>query len=284
MSNSPNEGLAQMAQDRAFSSRWGISTPRHRYVRVPNYFFDCYAEAGVTGPEFLLILHLARYQFEKPGSRCCPSVETVARQMGYSVRGLQQVLARLEERGLLVRHYRHGHTTVYDFSGFGRAVQAVKQSAEVNPSSPPEPSGGEPQFGGGVNPSSPEEEHTLRTNKHDGADGLTDDQSRSFDLLVDFGVLPTMARRIARQRDLDQVRGWLQYAANASGLNNPPALVVRRLLDGKPAPPPGAGNNHRQESETATCPACGRTMYADTICPACGKCYDRCCDCEEPQR
>ena len=82
MSNSPNEGPAQMAQDRAFSSRWGISTPRHSYVRVPNYFFDCYAEAGVTGTEFLLILHLARYQFEKPGSRCCPSVETVARQMG----------------------------------------------------------------------------------------------------------------------------------------------------------------------------------------------------------
>jgi hypothetical protein len=291
MNDAPNEGLAQGMEDGSFSFRWGVPVLQDRFMCIPNFFFDCYAEAGVTGTEFLLILHLARYRFEKRGSQSRPSLSTVARQMGCTQRALQKTLAGLEERGLIRRCYRPGYTTVYEFSDFSRAVQAVKLSTGANPSSPPEHLGGEPQFGGGANPGSPEEERMKRTNKHDDADGLTDEQSRAFDLLVDFGVFHSAARQIARQRDLAVVRGWLQYAENAPGLENPPAFVVRRLRDGEPVPPPAARDNHRDESVTAVCPACSRRICADMICPDCGKChYYRgehrygCCECEKPQQ
>jgi len=129
---------------------------------------DNYAQAGVSRSEFLTIVHLARYQYESRSAECRPGVATVARQMGYSVRGLQKVLAGLEERGLLARRFRPGETTVYDFSGFSRAVlklstKGVNSSSGVNPSSPPgvnpsSPPGVNPSSGVGVNPSSPKEE------------------------------------------------------------------------------------------------------------------------------
>lgn len=45
-----------------------------------------------------------------------------------------------------------------------------------------------------------------------------------------------MARRLARECELSDVRGWLDYAQNAKGLNDPAAFVVRQLLDSEPAP------------------------------------------------
>lgn len=122
--------------DETFSFRWGILLLDGGYTDVPNFMLDNYAQAGVSRPEFLTIVHLARYQFESRASECRPSVATVAQQMGYSARGLQKILAGLVERGLLARRPRRGKTTVYDFSGFSRAV--LKLSTGVNPSSPEE--------------------------------------------------------------------------------------------------------------------------------------------------
>jgi DNA-binding MarR family transcriptional regulator len=152
--------------DESFSFRWGIPILDKGHTDIPNFILDHYAQAGVSRSEFLVIVHLARYQFESPNSECRPSVVTVADQMGYSVRGLQKVLAGLEERGLLVRRYRPGDTTVYDFTDFSQAMLEAELSTVVNPSSSPnglrdEPQftpTPEPQFTPGVNPSSPKEE------------------------------------------------------------------------------------------------------------------------------
>ena len=74
------------------------------------------------------------------------------------------------------------------------------------------------------------------TNEQNDDGGLTMSQILSFALLTQYGVSEPVARRIARQRNLSDVRGWLEYADSANGLHNPVGLVVRRLLDGIPAP------------------------------------------------
>jgi DNA-binding MarR family transcriptional regulator len=145
-----------------FSFRWGIPLLDGGHTDIPNFMLDNYAQAGVSRSEFLTIIHLARYQYESRDAECRPSVATVAEQMGYSVRGLQKVLAGLEKRGLLARRPRAGRTTIYDFTGFSRAVLEVSTEG-VNPSSGVNwGSGVNPSSGVGVNPSSPEEEKTRR--------------------------------------------------------------------------------------------------------------------------
>jgi hypothetical protein len=226
------------ADDASFSFRWGIPLPDGGYTSVPNFFFDHYAEAGVTRTEFLAILHLARYQYETPGSECRPSVKTVARQMGYTVRALQKILAKLEARGLLQRHYRPGYTTIYDFSGFSKAVLAAKLSTGVNPSSPPNKLRDEPEFIPGDEPQFTRRRKNRKTAHKKGGDGhLTEGQRRSFDLLVDFGVRSVEALEAARKYDPADVRGWLDYAKSARGLRDPPGFVLSRLRNAKPPPP-----------------------------------------------
>lgn len=117
-----------MKKDDAFSFRWGIPLLDKGHIDIPNFILDHYAEAGISRVEFIAIIHLARYQFESPESECRPSVATVAGQMGLTVRRLQQVFAGLEKRGLLIRHYRSGQTTVYDFGNFSRTMLALELS------------------------------------------------------------------------------------------------------------------------------------------------------------
>jgi hypothetical protein len=153
--------------DEVFSFRWGIPILDGGSTHLPNFILDNYTAAGVTRSEFLAIVHLARYQYEKAGSECRPSLGTVAEKMGYTRRALRKVLAGLEERDLLRRHYRKGDTTVYDFSGFSRAVMGVWLSTGEEPQDLPkklreerQDLGGE-ELGdlGGRNPRTHKEEH-----------------------------------------------------------------------------------------------------------------------------
>jgi len=149
-----------MSQDDTFSFRWGIPILDGGHTDIPNFFLDSYAAAGVTRQEFLVIIHLARYQYNMPESECRPSIGTVSRQLGYTKRALQKLLASLEERGLLERRYRSGETTVYDFSGFSRLMlESSTGGGELQFRGEPQfTTTHEPQFTRGVNPSSPKEE------------------------------------------------------------------------------------------------------------------------------
>jgi hypothetical protein len=126
-------------------------------------FFRHYAQAGVARHEFLLVLHLASYKYESKSGECRPSLATVAREMGYSgERGLQKTLGDLEERGLLRRHYRQGKTTIYDFSGFSRAVlAAARRTAQDEPEDTPEL-----QYTPPPNSSTPEEQEEKKKTKN----------------------------------------------------------------------------------------------------------------------
>jgi len=269
--------------DETFSFRWGVPVLDGGHTDIPNLLLDNYTAAGVSRAEFLVIVHLARYQFERAGAECRPAVDTVAQTMGYSRRGLQKVLAGLEERGLLVRHRRPGRTTIYDFSGFSRAV--LELSTGVNPSSPPDnlrdepqftPGGepqftrepqfagrgepqftgrGEPQFTPGVNPSSSEEEKPRRK---------AEEEKREEAAAGPQTVRCSIHDAVMERREKD---GAVWYS--------------HRLPDGtwcKGA----AGDQARAEREpiTATCPACYLVRPIENICPDCGRCFG-CCECEE---
>jgi hypothetical protein len=156
--------------DETFSFRWGIPLLDDGRTPIPNFMLDHWHETPVTRIEFLAIIHLARYQYERAGSESRPAVGTVAEQMGYgSDRGLQFVLASLEKKGLLVRCYQEGKPTIYDFSGFSRAVlEAALPEVEQNKRSrgeetfTPHAPGGEEIFTPGVKKPSPKEEKIRR--------------------------------------------------------------------------------------------------------------------------
>lgn len=150
--------------DETFSFRWGIPILDGGHTVIPNFMLEGYAQMGVTRQEFLAIVHLARYQYESADAECRPSVATVAVQMGYSERSLQRIYAGLEKRGLLVRRYRTGETTVYDFSGFSRKVLELSTGGGdtgVTPDKDVTP-GGDTGVRGGVTRMSPKEEKPRR--------------------------------------------------------------------------------------------------------------------------
>ena len=158
-----------------FSFRWGVELLDDGFVSVPNLFLDRYADVGVKPMEFLLIIHLARYHYERPGSECRPSLRTVAQQMDRCDRYLRQLLENLEKRGLLVRHYRRGKTTVYDFSPLSRkrnaAAQAEPGSAQDFTPEPDFQGTPEPRFRPPRNPSSAEQQQKEQKTNNNSAAG-----------------------------------------------------------------------------------------------------------------
>lgn len=109
-----------------FSSRWGIPLLDEvdRYIPVYEFMLRNYAKVGVSRSEFLLIIHLAAYKYErvdKGESR--PSLETIAKQMGYaSSRYVRDLVASLEAKGMLEIHRLLGKPSIYEFKGFAEAV------------------------------------------------------------------------------------------------------------------------------------------------------------------
>jgi hypothetical protein len=231
--------------DNTFSYRWGIDILDRGFTAIPNLFLDHYAEAGVKRAEFLTIVHLARYQYERPDSECRPSVETVARQMGYTVRGLRKILARLEERGLLVRRYRPGKTTIYDFSGLSQALLGVADRKGEGPGDTPERrfrGTPEHQFRPPRNASSAEQQQKQEEDTNNTGAGVPlQKQEDSVALLTEFGITSSVARDLAQRCLPEHIRAWIRYAQNAQGVKNPQGLVVDALKAGSPPPAiPGA--------------------------------------------
>jgi len=66
--------------------------------------------------------------------------------------------------------------------------------------------------------------------------------------LTNFGVDKTVAARLAQQRTLEEIQGWIDYAKQSDGLHNPVAFVVSRLRDGEPVPETrGNGDKRRRD-------------------------------------
>jgi len=109
------------------------------------------------------------------------------------------------------------------------------------------------------------------------------EQAATLSLLTAFGIAAPVAHRLAHDCDADQVRAWITYAGNATGLRDPVGLVVRRLQDGEPAPDPPRErtDSHRyaQDGDIVMCPTCYTMHWHTAMCPDCGGC-ESCCKCE----
>jgi DNA-binding MarR family transcriptional regulator len=235
--------------DELFSMRWGIPILDEGHTTIPNFFFDHYTEVGISRSEFLLILHLARYKYESPGSESRPSVPTVAKQMGYSKRMVQKLLAGLEERGMMVRHFQDGRPTIYDFGGFSRAILKAalldeNECSRGDPQFTPKKLRDEPQFTPThelqftppMNYSSPEEQKQEEKTTSGGG-GVSPVDQNALAALLEIGVTPDQAEKWAAVFEPEDVTGWCEYAKSAAGITNPPGLVVAMLRDGAPPPP-----------------------------------------------
>jgi len=104
---------------------WGVQELEEiGFVRVYNFMLRVYTELGLTRNEMLLIIHLASYSYNVPGSSSHPSLETIAQEMGATRRGVRKMIASLRQKGMLSITPRPGDTSLYDLSGF--AVQALR--------------------------------------------------------------------------------------------------------------------------------------------------------------
>jgi hypothetical protein len=146
------------------------------------------------------------------------------------------------EKGVLKRRTEgteKGHSTyAYAVSRDWRPQEATDSSNEPVPGPVSEPIAGT------------DSGHTKErvTDKSKSDDGLTPEQAQGYDRLIKFGVWPSSAQRIARQRSLDQIQAWLDYATRKSGnLNNPPAVVAEGLRAGAPPPQESTGRRNSED-------------------------------------
>lgn len=121
---------------------------------------------------------------------------------------------------------------------------------------------------------------TNRKQTTTGGDGLTNHQTQVVAELVAFGISEGIATRLAHERRMDDIQGWLAYARKAEGVWNPQGLVVARLRAGERPPPPPKNRTPSLGFEIVNCPRCPRVVTTQHLCANCGACPD-CCTCDE---
>jgi AraC-like DNA-binding protein len=89
--------------DNNVSFTWGLSELDDiGYVQVFNFMLRSYAALGVSRAEMLLIIHLASYKYNTENGKSCPSMNTIAAEMGYEDRAtVLRLVKSLEEKKML---------------------------------------------------------------------------------------------------------------------------------------------------------------------------------------
>lgn len=214
--------------------RWGIPRSHKHFTPIPNYFLDHYADLGINPTEFLLIVHLARYKFDRPGSESKPAVGTVAAQMGLSERHVRRMLAAMEERGWVRRLPRTGEPNVYDYSQLTKALW--KAHSQGSPDAQVRPTEDTDVPNPRVSRSPKQEKQEQEYNNSNAVDASRPGVRERIALLVKFGISEKMATELAEKNDSEVIQAWIRYATEAEGLRNPQGFVVSGLRSGKPAP------------------------------------------------
>jgi len=219
--------------DESFSFRWNISIPdaAKGFVSVPCFVLRDYIQAGVTRQEFLVIIHLAARHFETKKGQSSPSLQTIAQEMGYSVRGLQKVVHRLEQKGMVNITERPGRTSVYDFSPLARACLALWQQYTPELEFTPTP---ELEFTPPLNSSSPETEQKAEEDKHNNtattATSTAAVQGNAVDVVVSQSPERAEAARALSEMDVDD-----RVAGGLLGKYTPERIIeVCRAAEGNP--------------------------------------------------
>jgi Mn-dependent DtxR family transcriptional regulator len=203
----------QSKQEERISVRWGISLG-NGFTEVPNIILDNYARLGVTPQEAMLLIHIARYCFEKQSdSEAFPSVSRLAAEMGRSKRYVLTLLAKLKEKKLIDITHRDGLPSIYDLSPLAKKCMELASSQPVNYSSPPpaqpvnysSPPPAQPvnySSSPPVNYSSPEEEQLRIKEEEEEEEGIQEKAPQAEEIaerLEELGVFPEQAKEIAEK-------------------------------------------------------------------------------------
>ena len=156
-----------------FSFRWGIPIldAAQKFTPVYDFMLRRYADLGLTCSEFVLILHLASRHYELDHAKSCPSLQTVADEMGMTKRNVQKLVRSLQAKEMLRVIQRLGETSIYDCSPFAQAcLEKWLIQSQHTPVPEFTPRGelqftprGELQFTPPMNSSSPETKESKRT-------------------------------------------------------------------------------------------------------------------------
>jgi DNA-binding MarR family transcriptional regulator len=237
-----------------FSVRWGIPLLDEGFTVVPNVVLDNYARLGLTPQEAMLIIHIARYKFERPYSEAYPSTALLAAQMGKSKRWVIELLHRLEAKGLIRIIRRDGLPSVYDLSPLAQRCLELSQSplsetspadfsaipvhetSPVNSSSPPPVNSSSPPP---VKSSSHEEEQykNKRNNNNSGvvvsnqpSESKEKDLKRlAYQSLKARGISEETARHLAEEYPLQRILSVCVAADHSASVRDKAAWIIRAL-------------------------------------------------------
>ena len=122
-----------------FCFTWGLGNLGDMgFVPLYRFMLRSYADLGIKRQEMLCIIHLASYHYNSPGGQSRPSLATVAKHMGYAHKQrVWEIIAELEQKGMLIVTRRRGFTSIYNAAPFAKAAydlwiqaEAQKQQAE----------------------------------------------------------------------------------------------------------------------------------------------------------
>jgi len=219
-----------------FSFRWGIPIldAAQKFTPIYDFMLRRYTTLGLTGSEFLLIIHLASRHYEIDRGRSCPSLQTVAGEMGMSKRNVQKLLRNLEAKEMLRVIQRPGETSIYDCSPFAQACLEVwlvephhtpitefTTAPQFIPRGEPQfiPRG-EPQFTPPMNPSSPETKENIETQQ----------QKDVVVQLISVGVRQEDAEELAKLHTRSRISEVI--AASSVATENRPGWIRKALEEG----------------------------------------------------
>lgn len=144
-----------------FVSRWGIEfLDDTRWINVPGFILRYYHEVrclndvidkdGVTlfhmgesaelsAGEFAFMVHVMSFKYDSQKGSARPSLQTVSKEMGMTLRGVQKIKKSLIDKGLLIETVNPGKPSEYNFAPL---VKQCFYSASFDSSYTPEQKGG----------------------------------------------------------------------------------------------------------------------------------------------
>jgi len=186
-------------------------------------------------------LYLLLLMYARDKDNCWPGVERLAQELDKTERTIERRLGELTNRGLITRQQRLNISAmtwiedleeVYNPSLTKMSGTAVDNSvSDKNVRDDPDKIVRDMSL-----TKMSDKQETEKETDMNGDGDLIKEQKQSHTLLAAFGVNGPVAQRLAQTCTLDQVEGWLEYAADAKNLRDPVAFAVKMLRDGEPVP------------------------------------------------
>lgn len=221
--------------DHKIDFRWGIPELDSGFTVVPNYLFRHYSSIGVTHVEFTFILHLASYKHNSPRGLSCPSLTTIAVEMGISTRQAQRIRGSLEENGYLEVTARPGKTNVYSVQAFALACLELSKrgdtsvTPDIDVTPPPTPVSPLPPT-----PVSPKEQEQQEKEQQQQDVVVVSSQSvqEKTEALEYLGIPKEMAADLVKKHGTEQVGKVLDHMRQSlNAIKNPGGWVIAALRE-----------------------------------------------------